>query len=137
MTNVFVLVQGQHNRDQLQQVVSQLEVHEQQVASQLEVHEQQVASQLEVHEQQVASQLEVHEQQVASQLEVNEQQVASQLEVLGQQLKEDMTTQEKAKETKMTGMVYTPAFPLGRYYVEREITFLWLGPDLRVWGLGI
>ena len=92
-------------------MVSQLEVHEQQVVSQLEVHKQQMASQLEVHKQQVASQLEVHEQQVASQLEVHEQQVASQQEVLGQQLKEDRTTQEKAKETKMTGMVYTPAFP--------------------------
>ena len=56
MTNVFVLVQGQENRDQLQQVTSQLEV-------------------------------------------------------LGQQLKEVRTTQKKAKETKMTGMVYTPAFP--------------------------
>ena len=67
MTNVFVLVQGQENRVQLQQTASQLEVHEQQVASQLEVHEQQV--------------------------------------------KEVRITQEKARETKMTGMVYTFAFP--------------------------
>ena len=59
----------------------------------------------------MASQLEIHEQQVASQLEVHEQQVASQLEVHEQQLKEVRTTHEKAKETKMTGMVYTTAFP--------------------------
>ena len=95
MTNVFVLVQGRETRDQLQQVVSQQEVHEQQVASQQEVHEQQVASQLEVHEQQLASQQEVHEQQTANQLEV-----------FGQQLKEVRTTQEKTKETKMTGKVF-------------------------------
>ena len=82
MTNIFVLVQGQENRDKLQQVASQLEVHE-------------------------------------------------------QQLKEIRTTQEKMKETKMTGMVFTTAFPLGRHCVERKITFLWLGLDLRLWGLGI
>ena len=60
MTNVFVLVQGQETRVQLQQTASQLEVYKQQMASQLE---------------------------------------------------EDRTTQEKANETNMTGMVYTPAFP--------------------------